>query len=119
MKNKKHTVKKQRGFWLSLILVVIALHGVFGTVLYYTIRTQEALDRPWIISLMVLHSLANVIAAVGIWSWKKWALYVYTASTILAIIVGLISIGAWSVFYMILPLAILGWFLRTKWKYFD
>jgi hypothetical protein len=119
MNNKKHITHKQRGFWLSLLLVVMALHGVFGTVLYYAIRTQDALDKPWIISLMVLHSLANVIAAIGIWFWKKWALYLYAASTVLALVVGLISVGIWSVFYMILPLAILGWVLRTKWNYFE
>ena len=62
MKKTKHSIYKEKGFWLSLILIVMALHGIFGTVLYYTIRTQEALDRPWIISLMALHSLANVIA---------------------------------------------------------
>ncbi len=68
---------------------------------------------------MVLHSLANVIAAIGMWYWKKWALYVYAASTVLAIIAGLVSIGTWSLFYMILPLVDLGWVLRTKWDYFD
>jgi len=119
MKDKKKSIKKVRGFWLTLLLIVMALHGVLGTVFYYLIRTQEALDRPWLISLMVVHSLANVIAAVGIWFWKKWALYIYMASTILAIYVGLVSIGAWSLFYMILPFAILGWVLRTKWHYFD
>ena len=119
MKRIKHEPHKERGFWLSLILIVMALHGIFGTVLYYTIRTQEALDRPWIISLMALHSLANVIAVVGIWFWKKWALYIYAASTVLALFVGLISLGAWSVFYMILPFAILGWVLRAKWDSFE
>lgn len=119
MKKTKQGIHKERGIWLSLILVVMALHGIFGTILYYTIRTQEALDRPWIISLMVVHSLANVIAVIGIWFWKKWALYIYAASTVLAIFVGLISIGGWSVFYMILPFAILGWMLRTKWDFFE
>ena len=118
MKKTKHSTRKVRDFWLSLILIVMALHGIFGTVLYYTIRTQEALDRPWIISLMALHSLANLISVVGVWFWKKWALYVYAASTVLAIYVGLISLGAWSVFYMILPFAILGWMLRSKWDLF-
>ena len=97
----------------------MALHGVFGTVLYYTIRTQDALDRPWLVSLMVVHSLLNVVAVIGIWVWKKWALYVYAASTILSIVVGLLALGMWSVFYMILPFAILGWLLRTKWDYFE
>jgi len=115
-KEQKHKV---RGFWLSLVLVIMGLHGVFATVLYYTIRTQDVLDRPWIISLMVLSSLMNIIAAVGIWFWKKWALYIYAASTGISIIAGLVSIGMWSVFYMILPLAILGWLLRTKWDYID
>jgi len=66
-----------------------------------------------------VHSLANLIAAIGIWYWKKWALYLYVASTILAVIVGLITIGVWSVFYMVLPFAIVGWLLRTKWDYFE
>jgi peptidoglycan biosynthesis protein MviN/MurJ (putative lipid II flippase) len=110
---------KERGFWLQLLLIIMAIHGIFATYFYYTVRTQEPyLERPMILTLMVIHSLANVIAAVGIWYWKKWALYVYAGSTILALVVGLLSVGAWSVFYMILPLIILGWVLRTKWGYF-
>jgi membrane protein YdbS with pleckstrin-like domain len=76
------------------------------------------MSRPWLIGLMSLHFLLNVVAAVGIWFWKKWAMYVYAASTILAVVVGLLSIGIWSVFYMVLPFVILGWLLRTKWDYF-
>jgi hypothetical protein len=110
---------KERGFWLSLLLVVMAVHGIFATYFYYTLRTQQAyLERPWILGLMVVHSFANIIAAIGIWYWKKWALYVYAASTILGVVVGLLSIGIWSVFYMVLPLVIVGWVLRTKWDYF-
>jgi len=40
--------------------------------------------------------------------------YVYAASTIIALVAGLLSIGIWSVFYMVLPLAILGWLIRSK-----
>lgn len=110
---------KVRGTVLTILLVVMALHGIVAGYLYYSLRVEGAyLDRPWILSLMAIHFLANVVAAVGIWYWKKWALYVYGASTVLALVVGLISIGIWSVFYMILPLAILGWVLRTKWDYF-
>lgn len=110
---------KERGIWLQIILVVMAIHGIFAAYFYYTVRTQEPyLDRPMILTLMVIHSLANVVAVIGIWFWKKWALYVYAGSTILALVVGLLSIGAWSVFYMVLPLAILGYVLRSKWGYF-
>jgi len=34
-------------------------------------------------------------------------------------VVGLLSVGAWSAFYMVLPLAIVGWALRTKWDQFS
>lgn len=117
--SQQKTVHRERGTWLTIVLVVMALHGLFAAYFYYTVRTQEAtLSRPMIISLMVVHSLANIAAAVGIWYWKKWALYVYAASTVLAVVVGLLSVGAWSVFYMVLPLVIVGWVLRTKWEYF-
>jgi hypothetical protein len=110
---------KVRGTVLTILLVIIGLHGLIAGYFYYAYRMNTAsLDRPWILALMAIHFFANVVAAVGIWYWKKWALYVYAASTVLALVVGLISVGIWSVFYMVLPLAILGWVLRTKWDYF-
>ncbi len=88
---RKKEIRRERGTVLTILLVVMALHGLFAGYFYYVVRTQEAyLSRPWIISLMVVHSLANIVAAVGIWYWKKWALYVYAASTVLALVVGFI-----------------------------
>lgn len=118
-KSTKAVKKKERGTAVTIILILIAVHGIFATYFYYTVRTQEAdLSRPMILSLMVLHSLANVIAAVGIWYWKKWALYLYALSTVVALVVGLLVAGPFSIFYMVLPLVILGWVMRTKWDYF-
>lgn len=111
--------KKERGTAVTVILILIAVHGIFATYFYYTVRTQEAdLSRPMILTLMAIHSLANVIAAAGIWYWKKWALYLYALSTVVALVVGLLVAGAYSIFYVVLPLVILGWVLRTKWDYF-
>lgn len=109
---------KERGFWLSFFLVIMALHGIAAAFLYDALRTDASIERTWLVSLMVVHSLANVLAAAGIWYWKKWALYVYAGSTVLAVVVGLLAVGAWSVFYFVLPLAIVGWVLRNKWAYF-
>jgi hypothetical protein len=112
--------EKERGGLLTALLIIMALHGIVAAYLYYDLRVENAaLERPWIATLMVIHSLMNLVAAVGIWYWKRWALYLYAASTILALAVGLISVGFWSVFYVILPLAILGWVLRSKWGYFE
>lgn len=79
---------------------------------------DSIVSRPWLLTLMGIHSLANVIAAIGLWNWKMWAWKLYIVSTALALVVGLVSIGMWSVFYMVLPLAIVGWALRTKWNQF-
>jgi lipoprotein signal peptidase len=118
-KKTQHAPKKIRGTWLTVALVVIVLHGLLAAVFYATARLNTTyLDRPWALSLMALHFLANVVAAIGIWNWQKWGLYVYAGSAVLALVVGLVTVGIWSVFYMVLPLAILGWLLRTKWSYF-
>ena len=110
---------KTRGTWLTIALVVIVLHGLLAAVFYAAARLDTSyMTRPWAVSLMSIHFLANVVAAIGIWYWQKWGLYVYAGSAILALVVGLVTIGIWSAFYMVLPLAILGWLLRTKWDYF-
>jgi lysylphosphatidylglycerol synthetase-like protein (DUF2156 family) len=120
-KSKYHARRKpvERGTVLTVLLVIMALHGIFATVLYYSISVNETyINRPWLLILMVIHSLANVIAAAGIWRWKKWGWQLYIVSTVLSLVVGLLTVGAWSAFYMVLPLAIVGWALRTKWDKF-
>ena len=119
--NKKKVVRKERGFWLGLILILIVLHGLAAALFYYYVRVNPAfeLTRPWIITLAALHFLANAVAAVAIWFWKKWGWYIYMGSAVLGLVLGLVTVGIWSAFYMILPLAILGWVLRNKWSYFE
>lgn len=114
---KKRVVKKEHGVLLTVALVIMAIHGIIAAILYSTAAPDA--QRPWVISMMVIHSLANIAAAVGIFYWKKWGLYVYAASTIIALVAGMISVPWWSVFYMVLPFVIIGWLLRTKWNYFD
>ena len=119
----KAAMRKSRGTGLTIVLVLMAVHGIIAGAAYLalykepsTITMTTHITR---LALMGLHMLANVVAAVGIWFWKKWALYVYAASTVVALVVVLIS-GIWyCAFYVVLPLAIVGWLLRTKWDYFD
>ncbi len=114
-------VKKVRGFWLTFVLVIMALHGVVATLFYTSAKAGAAPNaRTWILTLMIVHSLLDVIAVVGVWYWRRWGLYLYAFSTILAVIAGLLTgYGMYSVFYMALPLVIMGWLLRTKWNYLE
>ena len=119
MSTKLKQKSKKRGTALTIVLVIMALHGLFATALFYSLRMDDSLiTRPWLVTLMLIHSLANVVAAVGIWNWKMWAWQLYIASTILSLAVGLVTVGIWSAFYVVLPLAIVGWILRTKWDNF-
>lgn len=45
---KTKNQKKERGFWLSLLLVIMVLYGIFAAYFYYIVRVEESsLDRPW------------------------------------------------------------------------
>lgn len=117
---KSENTLKQRDPWLTFLLLLVAFHGLFATYFFYTLRVEEAIiSRPWILTLMMIHSAANVIAAVGLWNWKMWGWKLYVLSAALALVVGLVSVGIWSVFYMVLPVAIIGWVLRTRWNQFN
>ena len=118
-KSKKKATPKHRGTFLTILLVIMALHGIVAGFLYSSGMDDSSISRPWLVMLMVIHSFANVIAAIGIWKWKMWGWRLYIASTVLALVVGLLGVGFWSVFYMVLPLIIVGWALRTKWNYFS
>ena len=118
-KSKQKSQTKTRGTFLTILLVIMALHGIVATFVFYSLRMDDSMiSRTWLVTLMLIHSVANVIAAVGIWKWKMWAWQLYIASTILGLAVGLLTMGMLSAFYAVLPLAIVGWALRTKWDNF-
>lgn len=119
-RSKRKSKLKQRGTFLTILLVIMALHGIVAGIFYYYARLDDSVvSRPWLLMLMSIHFFANVVAAIGIWKWKMWGWQLYIASSVLALVVGLLAIGIWSVFYMVLPLAIVGWALRTKWDFFS
>lgn len=114
----KKPVHKVRGFWLTLALVLMVVTGLVAAY-FYNEAKDPSIDRVWILTAMVIANLLDVVAAVGIWFWKKWGLYVYAVASVLALIAGLVSVGMWASFYLVMPVAIVGWLLRTKWSYFE
>jgi len=115
--NKKQ-VHKVRGFWLTAALVLMIVTGLAAAIFYNAANTPQV-DRTWILTMVVVANLLDVIAAIGIWLWKRWGMYVYLYATIIAFVAGLASVGMWASFYLILPAVIVGWLLRSKWDYFD
>ena len=116
-KNKKH---KQRGTFLSIVLVLIVLMNLLTLALIVgRAKSPEIMSFPYMMAALLILSAAKVVAAIGIWMWERWALYVYAGAVVGTIVVGLILTGTWLfAFNEILPLAVLGWLLKDKYDNF-
>ena len=113
----KDTMQKKRGTGLTIWLVLIALHGIVFALLTWNVIKPGDYDAPsWLLWLLLLMSIADVVAAVALWYWKRWGFQLYGVLTVVRIVVGLIATASqlW-VFYAIIPLVILGYVLRPYW----
>ena len=111
-------VKPQRGGWLTAAIVIMAIHGVFNTAALLSLRKSEYANiPPWLWAAAFLVGIATVVSAVGLWYWKKWALYLYVVATFVSLGVGLVVYPSMiAAFYNIIPLGILGAILQTQKK---
>ena len=118
----KKTFHKERGTLLSVLIILIALHGVLGAYVGYATMKAEYARAPWVVPVLTLVSVAAVVAAVAMWYWKQWGIYLYAIVCIAQAAVHLMLTGnLLVVFYDILPVAILGYVinLQSKRKLFE
>ncbi len=117
----KKVIKKERGLWLSIWLILIVLMNLMTLVLIVDrVKQPEAMSFPYLMTALLVFSAAKVVAAIGIWVWERWALYVYAGAVIGTMVIGLMLTGELLfAFNEILPIAILGWMLKDKYNYFD
>jgi hypothetical protein len=115
-KSTKKEVKKRRGGLLSVLIILIGVHAIFATYLSYTSLKQYYVgQKDWILGLLVLISLADLVAAVGIWLWKQWAIYLYIAATVILTAMSIVLTGSvWVILYQMLPVAILGYVINLQ-----
>jgi hypothetical protein len=115
-------VHKERGTLLSVLIVLIGLHGILGAYVGYASMKAEYAKAPWVLPVLTLVSVAAVVAAVAIWYWKEWGIYLYAVVCIAQAAVHLMVTGdLFIVFYDILPVAILAYVinLQSKRKLFE
>jgi hypothetical protein len=119
--SKSKTVKKERGTGLSLWLIFIAGHGLLFTYLTWSVLKPGDSSAPeWMLWLLLLLSVADVVAAVALWKWKKWGFQLFGIATAVSIGLGLVvTASQLFVFYAIIPLAILGYLMKDKWQHFE
>ena len=111
---------KERGFWASFWIIFFALQSIFYVFLIYDfLYRADTIDKPILLAGLILVTIADLIGLTAIWFWKKWGWYIFAASTVVSIVLGMIATGTQLiVFHDILPLAVLGWVFREKWDGF-
>jgi hypothetical protein len=122
-RSAKTEIRKKRGILLSSLLVIIFLHAILATFLVYSSLKQDYIgQKTGILVVMILISLADLIAAVGMWFWKQWGIYLYIMATIVVAAMSIVLTGSvWVSLYQFIPVAILGYVisLQNKQKLFE
>ena len=119
MTKKPQEAPKERGCWLTGWLILMLIHGVLSSLLIFYQRNQEVGCQSVWLGLLLLATIAIVVATVAIWYWQRWGLILYAISIGIGIVVGLVLTGTqlW-VFHEIIPLVILGYLIKDKWAAF-
>jgi len=103
---------------LSILLILVFLHAILATaVVYSTLKAQYAGSTSWVLPVIGLISLAGIVAAVGMWYWKKWGIYLYVAISVIGAVIHILLTGSTMVvFYDLIPVAILGYVITLQSK---
>lgn len=112
---------RERGCWLTGWLVFIALHGIVSAYSIYYLRAQQYESAwAWVVPALFALAIADIVAVIGIWYWKRWGLKLYAVSTAVGIAVGLVvTASQLIVFHDIIPFVILGYLIKPHWGHFD
>ena len=102
-------------------MVFIALQGIVSAYSIYYLRAQQyECAWVWVVPTLLALAIANIVAVIGIWYWKRWGLKLYAVSIVVSIVVGLIvTASQLIVFHEIIPFAILGYLVKPHWGHFD
>jgi hypothetical protein len=123
MAKPKHNTseKPKRGPGWSVWLILIVIHAfVVAFATLSLMKSPEGVTRDWLVVGFLIFTIAKVIAALGMWNWKTWGLYLYVVAVLgtMGIALVLTSYLIWGIFYEAIPLLITGWLLRGKQQYF-
>ncbi len=118
----RKTTSKKRGTVLSVLLGLIFLHAILATGVVYSTLKEGYAAHAWVLPVLTLVSLADIVAAVGMWYWKKWAITLYAVSRVVATVIHLMLTGSLLiVFFDLVPVSILIYVieLQSKRKLFE
>jgi hypothetical protein len=101
------------------MLIVNPLTGLYYLLAGSTVRQSLPNLPAWAVPVLGLLALANFVFAIAIWKWKKWGMYGFVGSAVVAFLVNLIGIGILGSLFGLVGLAILAFLLRPVWNQMD
>jgi cytochrome bd-type quinol oxidase subunit 1 len=112
---------RHRSGLITAVIILVLLHGVLFTLLAWSdLRTNGVEERSLYMPLLLITSVADVIAAVALWYWKNWGFQLYVASTLVMATSALMNTGSILVlFASILPAIIVAYIYLPKQRLFD
>lgn len=115
------TASRTRTPLITAVIVLIFLHGALFTLLAWSdLRTNSIEVRSLYMPLLFITSVADVIAAVALWYWKRWGFQLYVAATLVMATAGLMNTGYILVlFASLLPAIIAAYIFLPKQHLFD
>lgn len=117
----KRRPPRQRNIFLTILLIWVAVHGVIITAITIAEKnSRDEVTHPVMWTLFILASAADVVAAYGLWRWKKWGFYLYFGATLVTMFLAVINTGSLlAIMATLLPFAVVGYAARLQWNLFE
>lgn len=116
------TFHKHRKGYLSLAILLVLFSGLFFTFWVFNEANHLNISPsqwPWWAWGILVTNVADIVAALALWKWKKWGLWLYLASittrTVLMVTAGFFGTG----FASFLPFALVGYAVSLNNKQFE
>lgn len=109
---KGQPVSKQRSTVWTIVLALVSIGAVIDAIVPLAFHRQDTYDisHPIVLGGAILVGLLGLAGVIGLWLWKRWGLYLFVASVVGSIAVGLIVLPElWVAFHALIPLLILGY----------
>ena len=106
----------------TIAVIFVFLHGAFYTAVAYSFIQQAGgrENSSLYLSILLLSSLADIVAGFGIWRWKRWGLILYFISTVVMAGATLLLTGDMLLLFgSILPMIIVAYILLPQMKEFE
>ena len=108
-KSQSQPQHKKRGIWLTIALAWALFDSVLSLILLLSYRKQTVEpDAPWLLAGAILVTGVGVGSVIAMWFWKRWGLYLYVATVLASVGLGLMVFPSlFTAFHALIPLLIL------------